>query len=80
MRVVRAVGFTPSAVDLVPVALSPRLGSRVMALPAVRTEPVVIRLFFGKAEKGSHPEQLLQRLCVGLGIISGPGPQIRESV
>jgi hypothetical protein len=46
-----------------------------------------MRLFAGKAEKGSHSEHLVQRLCVGSGIIwlNGLGfliwgPSIRVSV
>jgi hypothetical protein len=31
--------------------------------------PRNIRLFVGKAEKDSHSEHLVQRLCVGSGII-----------
>ncbi len=37
--------------------------------------PLNIPLFFGKAEKGSHSEHLVQRLCVGSGII-GLGPYV----
>ena len=33
--------------------------------------PLNIRLCFGNAENGSHSEQEVQRLCVGLGIIFG---------
>ena len=49
--------------------------------------PLNIRLFLGKAEKGSHSEHLVQRLCVCCGIIGLPalgflrrGPSIRVSV
>ena len=49
--------------------------------------PLNILLFSGKAEKGSHSEHLVQRLCVCCGIIGLPafgflrrGPSIRVSV
>jgi hypothetical protein len=41
MRLEGAIGLTPSTVDLVTIALAPVLRGCAVALPAMRTEPVV---------------------------------------
>ena len=76
VRLESAVSLTASAVDVVPVAVAPVLCSCVMAFPAVRTDAVVHLLCFGKAEKGSHSEHLVQRLCVGSRIIPLPAAKL----
>jgi len=52
MRLVRAVRFTPSGVDLLPVALAPVSGRGVVAAPAVRAKTLVHPLVSRKGREG----------------------------